>query len=79
MQAPMHTKSLASLRRGIVRKHLGRAHRQETARQGQDRAATPAGACAVISAMKDRSRAIGSGAAELLEKEAESKKTNGAP
>ena len=76
VQAPMHTKSLASLRMGLVRKHLGKAHKQETARQGEG-AATPAGASAVISAMQEKSHAIGSGAAELLEKEAESKRTNG--
>lgn len=76
VQAPMHTKSLASLRMGLVRKHLGKAHKQETARQGEG-AGTPAGASAVISAMQEKSHAIGSGAAELLGKEAESKRTNG--
>ena len=76
VQAPMHTKSLASLRMGLVRKHLGKAHKQETARQGGG-AATPAGASAIISAMQETSRAIGSGAAETLEKAAESKRTNG--
>ena len=72
----MHTKSLASLRMGIVRQHLGRAHKQETARQGEG-AATAAGATAVISAMGERSRAIGSSAADLLQKEAESRRANG--
>ena len=76
MQAPMHTKSLASLRMGIVRQHLGKAHKQETARQGGG-AATAAGATAVISAMGQRSRAIGSSAADLLQKEAESRRANG--
>ena len=72
----MHTKSLASLRMGIVRQHLGKVHKQEMARQGEG-AATAAGATAVISAMRERSRAIGSSAADLLQKEAESRRTNG--
>ena len=51
----------------------GKAHKQETARQGEG-AATAAGATAVISAMRERSRAIGSSAADLLQKEAESRR-----
>ena len=73
----MHTKSLASLRMGIVRKHLGKAHKQETAKQGAG-AATSAGASAVMTAMTEKSRAIGSGAAELLDKEAETHRGSGA-
>ena len=76
MQAPMHTKSLASLRMGIVRQQLSKAHKQETARQGEG-AATAAGALAVISAMKEKSQAIGSGAAEVLEKKAAGWRCNG--
>ena len=72
----MHTKSLASLRMGIVRQHLGKVHKQEMARQGEG-AATAAGATAIISAMRERSRVIGSSAADLLQKEAESRRTNG--
>jgi hypothetical protein len=60
----------------LVRRHLGKVHKRETARQG-DGAATPAGASAVISAMREKSHAIGSGAAELLEKEVEAKRTDG--
>ena len=76
VQAPMHTKSLASLRMGIVRQQLGKAHKQETAKQGAG-AATSAGASAVISAMTEKSRAIGSGAAELLDKEEEALRSTG--
>ena len=76
MQAPMHTKSLASLRMGIVRQQLGEAHEQETARQGES-AATAGGALAIISAMKEKSQAIGSGAAEVLKKEADGRRCSG--
>ena len=72
----MHTKSLASLRMGIVRQQLGRVHKQEVAKQGAG-VATSAGASAVISAMTEKSRALGSGAAELLDKEQEAQRNNG--
>ena len=114
-QAPMHTKSLATLRQGHVRRQLGKAAKEArgdgaangrrhapingqatnslTNRQagaaGQptsgvvDGQATNGtgggGAYAVISAMAAKSRAIGSSAADLLQKEADARCSNGAP
>lgn len=82
VQAPMHTKTLAMLRMSHVRRELGRAAKEEGARQGHrangQATMTNGGVSAVISAMTERSRAIGSSAADLLQKEADARRSSGA-
>ncbi|KAK9917031.1 hypothetical protein WJX75_000146 [Coccomyxa subellipsoidea] len=112
-QAPMHTKSLATLRQGHVRRQLGKAAKEargdgaangrqhapingqatNSLTKGQSGAAGQptngvvdgqvtngtggGGAYAVISAMAAKSRAIGSSAADLLQKVADARCSNG--
>jgi hypothetical protein len=111
----MHTKSLATLRQGHVRRQLGKAAKEargdgaangrqhapingqatNSLTKGQSGAAGQptngvvdgqvtngtggGGAYAVISAMAAKSRAIGSSAADLLQKVADARCSNGAP
>lgn len=60
----------------------GRAAKEEGARQGHrangQATMTNGGVSAVISAMTERSRAIGSSAADLLQKEADARRSSGA-
>jgi hypothetical protein len=82
----MHTKSLAMLRMSHVRRELRKAAKGAEGAQSERRqrssggAADPvaAGASAVITAMTEKSRAMGSSAADLLQKEADARRAIGA-
>ena len=81
-QAPMHTKSLAMLRMSHVRRELHRAAKEEGARQeremgGQATTTNGGAASAMILAMTEKSRALGSSAADLLQKEADARHNGG--
>ena len=80
LQAPMHTKSLATLRMGMVRRALRKTARAEElkAEQRGDQAPAHGAAAAVMAAMSEKSRALGSSAADLLQVTADSHRAAGA-
>jgi hypothetical protein len=77
----MHTKSLATLRMGMVRRALRKTARAEEVaaeQRGGQAASHGAAAAAVMAAMSEKSRALGSSAADLLQVTADSHRAAGA-
>ena len=87
LQAPMHTKSLATLRMGMVRRALRRTAATVQERRAMDAEGEAPGdggggggmeAAAVMAAMSEKSRALGSAAAERLQGGADAHRAAGA-